>query len=101
MNNRMDCKESPLADTSDLLAGQMEEVSVGETRIPLARIGDHSHAFYVKDDRVLAVAGMSRDREMAAAEELIRLGCVPTPDQFKGGGVSLLEILHNPVLVTA
>ena len=36
-------------------------------------------AFYVKDDRVLAVAGMNRDRDMAALEELMRLGCMPAP----------------------
>jgi apoptosis-inducing factor 3 len=33
-------------------------------------------AFYVKDNRVHAVAGMNRDREMAAAEELIGLNLV-------------------------
>jgi NADPH-dependent 2,4-dienoyl-CoA reductase/sulfur reductase-like enzyme/nitrite reductase/ring-hydroxylating ferredoxin subunit len=33
-------------------------------------------AFYVKDNRVRAVAGMNRDREMAAAEELIGLNRV-------------------------
>ena len=34
-------------------------------------------AFYVKDNRVLAVAGMNRDREMAAVEELMRLDRCP------------------------
>src|SRR6185369_7126577 len=34
-------------------------------------------AFYVKNNRVLAVAGMNRDREMAAAEELLRLDRMP------------------------
>lgn len=37
-------------------------------------------AFYVKDNRVLAVAGMNRDREMAAIEELMRLGQMPLPE---------------------
>ena len=40
-------------------------------------------AFYVKNDRVLAVAGMNRDREMAAIEELMRLDRLPTPTQLK------------------
>jgi hypothetical protein len=30
-------------------------------------------AFYVKNDRILAVAGMNRDREMAEIEESMRL----------------------------
>ena len=30
-------------------------------------------AFYIQGDRVLAVAGMNHDREMAAAEELLRM----------------------------
>ncbi|HKR21177.1 MAG TPA: oxidoreductase C-terminal domain-containing protein, partial [Pyrinomonadaceae bacterium] len=38
-------------------------------------------AFYVKDNRVLAVAGMNRDREMATFEELIRLGQMQLPEQ--------------------
>ena len=52
-------------------------------------------AFYVKNGRVLAVAGMNRDREIAAAEELIRLNRMPTGEQLKEGRVSLLELLHN------
>ncbi|HWT03332.1 MAG TPA: FAD-dependent oxidoreductase [Pyrinomonadaceae bacterium] len=36
-------------------------------------------AFYVKDDRVLGVAGMNRDREMAEIEELMRLNRMPVP----------------------
>jgi NADPH-dependent 2,4-dienoyl-CoA reductase/sulfur reductase-like enzyme/nitrite reductase/ring-hydroxylating ferredoxin subunit len=40
-------------------------------------------AFYVKGDRVLAVAGMNRDRDMAAIEELMRLGRLPCPDKLK------------------
>ena len=52
-------------------------------------------AFYVKNDRVLAVAGMNRDREMAAAEELMRLNRMPTREQLEEGRVSLLEMLHD------
>ena len=58
-------------------------------------------AFYVKDDRVLAVAGMNRDREMAAAEELMRLRRLPTPQQLKWGNVNLLEMLHAPESINA
>src|SRR5688572_7587501 len=54
-------------------------------------------AFYIKEDRVLAVAGMNRDREMAAAEELMRLGCMPLAAQVKRNRVNLVEALHQHV----
>jgi NADPH-dependent 2,4-dienoyl-CoA reductase/sulfur reductase-like enzyme/nitrite reductase/ring-hydroxylating ferredoxin subunit len=50
-------------------------------------------AFYIKMGHVLAVAGMNRNREMAAAEELMRLGCMPTAEQLKGDAVSLEQML--------
>lgn len=53
-------------------------------------------AFYVKGDRVLAVAGMSRDRELAAVEALIKLDRLPTREQLKFGGVNVLDLLHTP-----
>jgi NADPH-dependent 2,4-dienoyl-CoA reductase/sulfur reductase-like enzyme/nitrite reductase/ring-hydroxylating ferredoxin subunit len=56
-------------------------------------------AFYVKGERVLAVAGMNRDREMAAAEELMRLDRMPTREQLKSVDVNLLELLHAPDLL--
>ncbi len=52
-------------------------------------------AFYVKDDRVLAVAGINRDRELAAIEELIRLDRMPNREQLKRG-VNLYEGLSRP-----
>jgi len=51
-------------------------------------------AFYVKGGRVLAVAGMNRDRELAAVEELMRLNRLPTPEQLKWNKVNILEMLH-------
>jgi NADPH-dependent 2,4-dienoyl-CoA reductase/sulfur reductase-like enzyme len=53
-------------------------------------------AFYVKDGRVQAVAGMNREREMAAIEELMRLESLPPPDQLRSGPVNFLELLRNP-----
>ena len=50
-------------------------------------------AFYVKENRVLAVAGMNRDPEMAAIEELMRMDRMPTPAQIKGGSANFLELL--------
>ena len=52
-------------------------------------------AFYVKDDRVRAVAGMNRDRDMAAIEELMRLGRMPTPAQLRNGPTDFLELLGD------
>jgi apoptosis-inducing factor 3 len=51
-------------------------------------------AFYLKDDRVLAVAGINRDRELAASEELIRLGRMPSREQIKRG-VNVYEVLSR------
>jgi NADPH-dependent 2,4-dienoyl-CoA reductase/sulfur reductase-like enzyme len=53
-------------------------------------------ACYVKGNRVQAVAGMNRDREMAAVEGLMRDDRMPTPDQFRGSTVNLPELLRNP-----
>jgi NADPH-dependent 2,4-dienoyl-CoA reductase/sulfur reductase-like enzyme len=39
-------------------------------------------AFYIKDQKLLAVAGMNRDRDMAIWEERIRNNRVPSPDQL-------------------
>lgn len=52
-------------------------------------------AFYVKDGRVLAVAGMNRDRELAAIEGLMRLGRMPSPDDLKKSGVNFTELLRS------
>lgn len=51
-------------------------------------------AFYSKDNRVLAVAGMNRDQEMDAAEELLRLRRMPPADQLKRDNVNLVAVLQ-------
>ena len=56
-------------------------------------------AFYLKGEHVLAVAGMNRDREMAAAEELMRLGRMPLREQLKWNDMSLVKMLHAPELI--
>jgi hypothetical protein len=50
----------------------------------------------VKDNRVLAVAGMNRDAEMAAVEELMRLDRMPAAEQLKFDNLSLVEMLRTP-----
>ena len=53
-------------------------------------------AFYVKDNRVAAVAGVNRDRELAAVEALMQTDRMPTAEQLKFGNVGVLDILHSP-----
>jgi NADPH-dependent 2,4-dienoyl-CoA reductase/sulfur reductase-like enzyme/nitrite reductase/ring-hydroxylating ferredoxin subunit len=54
-------------------------------------------AFYVKDERVLAAAGMNRDREMAALEELLRLDRMPGPALLRLGPVDFPQLLSDDV----
>jgi apoptosis-inducing factor 3 len=60
-------------------------------------------AFYLKDDQILAVAGMNRDREMAAIEELMRADRMPSRTQLKDGFPDFLELLKGtgPPMSTA
>jgi apoptosis-inducing factor 3 len=53
-------------------------------------------AFYVQNNRVLAVAGMNRDAEMAAVEELMRLDRMPSPEQFRLNDLDVVEMLRTP-----
>lgn len=50
-------------------------------------------AFYIKGNSVVAVAGMNRDQEIAAIEELMRLSRMPTAAQLKEGSSNFLELL--------
>jgi NADPH-dependent 2,4-dienoyl-CoA reductase/sulfur reductase-like enzyme/nitrite reductase/ring-hydroxylating ferredoxin subunit len=52
-------------------------------------------AYYVEGNRVLAVAGMNRDRDMVAVEELMRLDRMPSPDELRGGQVNILDLLRD------
>jgi NADPH-dependent 2,4-dienoyl-CoA reductase/sulfur reductase-like enzyme len=52
-------------------------------------------AFYVKDGRVPAVAGMNHEREIAAIEGLMRLESLPPPDQLRSGSVNFPELLSS------
>ena len=58
-------------------------------------------AFYVKGERVLAVAGMNRDREMAAVEELMRARRMPAREQLMADEASLVDILRAPEAINA
>lgn len=51
-------------------------------------------AFYVWDGRVLAVAGMNRNREMASFEEKLRLGEMPSARQLEEASASKKTYRH-------
>jgi NADPH-dependent 2,4-dienoyl-CoA reductase/sulfur reductase-like enzyme/nitrite reductase/ring-hydroxylating ferredoxin subunit len=52
-------------------------------------------AFYAKDERVLAVAGMNRERDMAAVEELFRLDRMPSPARLKERATDFVALLGH------
>jgi NADPH-dependent 2,4-dienoyl-CoA reductase/sulfur reductase-like enzyme/nitrite reductase/ring-hydroxylating ferredoxin subunit len=58
-------------------------------------------AFFVKNNRVHAIAGMNRDQEMVAAEELLRLDRMPTREQLRLSEMSLVELLQAPESISA
>lgn len=49
-------------------------------------------AFYVKDHKVLAAAGMNRDKELAYLEELIRLNRMYSLDSIRSGSADLTHL---------
>lgn len=55
--------------------------------------GQEFIAYYVKDDQVLAAAGVNRDREMAAIELLLQIDSLPPPQALKNASVDLLALL--------
>ena len=52
-------------------------------------------AFYISGSRVTAVAGMNRDKEMAALEELMRLDRMPAVVRLKQGSIDFLDLLRD------
>ncbi len=50
--------------------------------------------FYVKDGRVRAAAGLKRDTALAAAEELLRLDRMPSPQELRAGEFDLAGLLR-------
>jgi NADPH-dependent 2,4-dienoyl-CoA reductase/sulfur reductase-like enzyme/nitrite reductase/ring-hydroxylating ferredoxin subunit len=51
-------------------------------------------AFYVKDGRALAAAGVNRDRDVAALEELFRLNLVPEAKVLRAGATDFPALLR-------
>lgn len=52
-------------------------------------------AYYVKDGRVLAAAGVNRDQEMAALQELLRRDLLPEADKLKSPSFDVMNLLKN------
>jgi NADPH-dependent 2,4-dienoyl-CoA reductase/sulfur reductase-like enzyme len=52
-------------------------------------------AIYLKDGRALAAAGVSRDRDMAALEELFRLNLMPGAKELKVGATDFAALLRE------
>ena len=44
--------------------------------------------YYLKADKVIAVASMQRDPVVSKASELLRLGLMPSPAELRAGKVS-------------
>jgi NADPH-dependent 2,4-dienoyl-CoA reductase/sulfur reductase-like enzyme/nitrite reductase/ring-hydroxylating ferredoxin subunit len=52
-------------------------------------------AFYVRGGRALAVAGVNRDRDMAALEELFRLNLMPGAEELRGRATDFAGLLRG------
>lgn len=52
-------------------------------------------SFYVEDEQVMAVAGIGRDRDIAAISELMRLRKMPTASEIRSTDVDWLQQLAN------
>lgn len=50
-------------------------------------------AHYIKDNKVMAVAGINRDKEIAAISELMRLQKMPDAAQVKGQSIDWLDLI--------
>jgi NADPH-dependent 2,4-dienoyl-CoA reductase/sulfur reductase-like enzyme/nitrite reductase/ring-hydroxylating ferredoxin subunit len=51
--------------------------------------------FYVKQNQVLAAAGINRGKEIGAIQELMRLKKMPDPEELRQGSVDLLALLKS------
>lgn len=51
-------------------------------------------AFYLKDGRALAAAGVNRERDVAALEELFRLNLMPEAEELKARATDFAELLR-------
>jgi NADPH-dependent 2,4-dienoyl-CoA reductase/sulfur reductase-like enzyme/nitrite reductase/ring-hydroxylating ferredoxin subunit len=50
-------------------------------------------AFYIKNNKVVAAAGIDRDKEIAAIEMLMKMNKMPAPKELKNGMIDLISLL--------
>jgi NADPH-dependent 2,4-dienoyl-CoA reductase/sulfur reductase-like enzyme/nitrite reductase/ring-hydroxylating ferredoxin subunit len=55
-------------------------------------------AYFINKGKVHAVAGMGRDRQMAAVQEVMRMNKFPVPDQLKSGSFDFVRLLQSSVV---
>ncbi len=52
-------------------------------------------SYFVKDDKVLAAAGIGRDKQMIAIGELMRQDCMPTPNEIRKEHPDMVALVHQ------
>jgi apoptosis-inducing factor 3 len=52
-------------------------------------------AFYVREGEVVAALGLEHDTELAAIEELMRIGRMPAPAALRDQKIDLVGLLHE------
>ncbi len=52
-------------------------------------------ALYVRNNQVYAAVGNNRDQEIAAIEELMRLGKMPGPDKLRDKSINFVDLLKH------
>lgn len=50
---------------------------------------------YVKDEEVVAAAGLNHGRDIGAIHELMRLNKMPPPDELRQGNIDFLALLNT------
>lgn len=83
----MSQKEAAVARLDELEEGEMSEI-ITQRGVSVQNF----LAFYVREGKMTAAAGMKRDREMVAIEELMRIKQMPSPDELRDGRLNLLEL---------
>ncbi|HSR18163.1 MAG TPA: FAD-dependent oxidoreductase, partial [Ignavibacteriaceae bacterium] len=80
----------------DLTLRYVGHASDWDEQITLGEISSKEFiTFFVKDDKVVAAAGSNKDKEMAAAQCLLRLKKFPSPSIMRKKPVDLMELASS------
>ena len=55
----------------------------------------HFLAWYIKDSKVVAAAGMNRDLDLAIVEEMMRVDRTPHPNGLRAGSLDLVNMVRT------